>query len=65
MIVHCDRCIRVYDDAQAYTICPHNSLAVGPSTPYCREHDLYDCPYCTGSKQDALGVCQPGLPKLD
>lgn len=43
MIVRCEKCHARYDDEFRWTICPHNSLSVGPSTEYCREHDYYNC----------------------
>jgi hypothetical protein len=59
MDVYCEKCGRWYDDAARWTICPHNNLAVKATTPYCAQHDLYECPICTDSKQDTLGVCRP------
>lgn len=45
MIVECSQCGWHYDDAKRWTICPHNLLEYSPSTPYCHEHDLYNCPH--------------------
>ena len=55
MIVKCLECKKQFDDAVCWTICPHNSLDVSPTAPYCRRHDLYNCPFCTDSEFDALG----------
>lgn len=42
MNVRCPVCKIVYDDAERLTICPHDPLGGGK---YCREHDLYFCPF--------------------
>jgi Zn finger protein HypA/HybF involved in hydrogenase expression len=44
MIVRCICCYRVYDDAEFLTICPHDEHVSG--MPYCRRHDLFNCPIC-------------------
>lgn len=45
-------CGRRYDDARSWTICLHNPLesdvrgqAEGNPRGYCREHDLFACPF--------------------
>lgn len=35
-------CGRLYDDAEAWTICPHGPLWAALDA-YCRQHDLVDC----------------------
>jgi hypothetical protein len=41
MLVQCDDCNRVYDDANQWTICPHNPLDVGPGPDaFCWRCDL-------------------------
>ncbi len=32
MIVQCEKCGRLYDDTQRWTICPHRPLGVAPLT---------------------------------
>jgi hypothetical protein len=52
MRVQCRECQRLYDDAQRWTICPHNRLEASPEGDgrgehglgYCEEHDLFNCP---------------------
>lgn len=44
MIVVCDHCQRLYDDAEQWTLCPHGPLWAGWED-YCREHDLVACPF--------------------
>lgn len=51
--VTCEKCQRQYDDAQRWTICPHNCLEAhwegdgrGPGGGgYCEQHDLFSCPF--------------------
>jgi hypothetical protein len=43
MVVTCDKCHRLYDDAEQWTICPHGPLWAAHDA-YCREHDLVNCP---------------------
>jgi hypothetical protein len=62
MQVHCEKCGRWYDDAARWTICPHNNLAVAWNTPYCEKCDLYNCPNCTDSQQDALCIVKKKEP---
>jgi len=44
MYVYCKRCLRHYDDAVSWTLCPHGPLWAGVSA-YCQEHDLVNCPF--------------------
>ena len=52
MRVQCSECQRLYDDAQRWTICPHNRPEASPEgdgrgehgAGYCEEHDLFNCP---------------------
>lgn len=52
MRVDCPKCGHRYDDAQRWTICPHNRLEASPDGDgrgvlgggYCEEHDLFNCP---------------------
>lgn len=52
MIVACGKCGQQYNDEFKWTICPHNVLEAGPTTPryncgnsgYCAGHDLFNCP---------------------
>ncbi len=41
-------CGQVYDDAECWTICPHNPLYRGVEEQVCKRHDLFDCPYHKG-----------------
>lgn len=45
MIVRCQKCCLVYDDAKCWSICPHNPLYRRPADVLCKEHDLFDCPF--------------------
>lgn len=45
MIVECARCNRRYDDAERWTICPHNPLEYSASALYCSYHDAFNCPH--------------------
>jgi hypothetical protein len=56
MVATCEDCREVYDDAKQSTLCPHTPLDLKLGTPYCRSHDLFNCPFCTDSAQDAYGV---------
>lgn len=42
MIVRCENCKRLYDDAECWTICPHGPLWAAHDA-YCLEHDLVNC----------------------
>jgi rubredoxin len=55
MIQRCESCEVVYDDEKQNTICPHTPIDLPLGTPYCRQHDLFRCPFCTDSPQDAYG----------
>lgn len=52
MIVTCEECSYVYDDAVCWTICPHGPL--GGGNRYCREHDLDPCPFCVPGAKNPL-----------
>ena len=41
MFVTCAKCDTSYDDAQRWTICPHNRLDVAPDAVLCRHCDVY------------------------
>lgn len=46
MIVCCNRCSCVFDDAQTNTVCPHYPVGAGPAA-YCKTHDLFrPCAVC-------------------
>lgn len=73
MWVVCDKpdCGRRYDDARSWTICPHMPLegpvaprAEDPAAGYCREHDLFGCPFHDDSPHptDVYGVADTRLP---
>lgn len=61
----CPKCSASYDDARQWTLCPHMPLE-GPAAPrsenpaagYCREHDLFGCPFHDDSPKptDLYGV---------
>lgn len=52
MMVRCEKCDRYYDDADRWTICPHNLLEAASDAPrytcgqpgYCAGHDLFNYP---------------------
>jgi len=49
MWLKCEKCGRLYDDAEKWTICPHHLLGTNLRTGagYCKRHDLYEpCPVC-------------------
>lgn len=60
--VQCPTCDRVYDDAQRWTICPHNRLEASPEgdgrgehgSGYCEEHDLFNCQFEHKSWRDEV-----------
>lgn len=52
MRVQCEDCKKWYNDEYCWTICPHNSLEVGPTAILCRRHDLYNCYLCHKEKLD-------------
>ncbi len=58
MIVTCETCGLRYDDESRWTICPHNSLSVAHNTPYCRRHDLYNCPLCKPALEEMPPVAE-------
>jgi len=73
MLRICDTadCGRRYDDARAWTICPHMPLegppaprSVDPARGYCREHDLFGCPLHDDSPAptDIYGACDTRAP---
>jgi|GEM_PF-6498279 len=47
MRVRCKICGLLYEDETHWTICPHRYLEEPPEGPtnYCREHDLFNCPF--------------------
>lgn len=53
MYTKCPKCGFLYDDYYRWTICPHNCLEAGPTTPryncgkpgYCAGHDLFNCTF--------------------
>jgi len=45
MMIKCNLCGRIYDDATRWTICPHGPLWAGPND-YCPRHDLVNCFIC-------------------
>lgn len=56
MVQDCEKCGLLYDDVRQNTLCPHTPLDLPLGTPYCQRHDLFNCPFCTDSPQDAYGV---------
>lgn len=54
MTVKCDKCGRVYDDAQRWTICPHTPLGT-PVQPYDHETNLMG--YCFDCDQIGPHLC--------
>ena len=48
MVVRCDKCERLYDDAEQWTICPHGPLGY-PHDSYCRKCDTI---------KEVHGLCQ-------
>lgn len=56
--VQCPACDRRYDDAQRWTICPHNRLEASPEgdgrgehgAGYCEKHDLFNCQFDHGTR---------------
>ena len=62
MIVTCEKCGNRFDDETRWTICPHNSLNVAHDTPYCRRHDLYNCPLCLLEVADTESIERTGHP---
>jgi hypothetical protein len=45
LVVRCEDCGHLYDDAEQWTICPHGPLWAGPKA-YCPLHDLVHCFIC-------------------
>jgi hypothetical protein len=64
MVTRCQKCGRMYDDAEQWTICPHAPLWASHNN-YCPEHDLVNCqmPYHYRPKeywhQDSRDVNRP------
>lgn len=48
MMVSCLVCGKTYDDAERWTICPHNPLSAGHRPEdFCFRHDMFGpCPFC-------------------
>jgi len=60
MIVGCLNCGKDYDDAECWTLCPHNPLHVPPAKKLCTEHDLFDCPFHPGAEHlTGMGRVKP------
>ena len=53
MIVRCDQCQSMYDDAEQWAICPHGPLWGAPGA-YCKYHDLVDCPICNWGERPKM-----------
>jgi hypothetical protein len=59
MVTQCEKCARVYDDAESDTGCPHYPLGCGSSV-YCKYHDLFrPCQAC-GELVSQLPLAEAG-----
>lgn len=65
MIVECQKCKALYDDAECWTICPHGPLWASVGS-YCPRCDLVDCQtHHTGRYADPAAVPGTMLSQLD
>lgn len=64
MLVRYQECGRCYDDASAWTICPHNPLYRGADARVCKRHDLFDCRCTTDLIMIVLRAQEARAPRI-